>query len=976
MKTSSLVTAFLAGAILTGLSSTPARGDSCANPEFAAARAFVAHEFPFVAAAADLNGDGVSDAAWVTFTSNVVSVALGHGDGTLGTNVDYASTIPSADSLVARDMTGNSNLDLVVFSSFGGAGVLRGNGNGMFQPMVTLTNIGNVLAVGDLNGDGIADVVTAAAVRLGHGDLSFGTNYLINVTGESPISGAIGDMNNDGIPDVVIGGSGVVTGHVWVALGHGDGTFEPAVASLATAYNSSLAIGDFDNDGTNDVAVLNSTLGSVNIYRSTGNGALGIRDFKTTGNPGPVTSNIRAVDADGDGNVDVVVGDFQIFVFRGNGDGTIQPSVKYNQPCIKVDIGDFNQDGIPDILAGSSFLEAYPNIRLLLGNGDGTFQNAPSYPTGKGPLAPVVADFNGDGKPDVAVANAFTNTLSVLLNHGDGTFGTNVNYFTGTNPQQIAVGDFNNDGKRDLIVANLNTNYVALLLGNGNGTFQPAINAASLLIGVGFVVAGDFNKDGKLDFAIPGLFGVSVYPGNNNGTFGAPINSSSAFLFDRAATGDLNNDGKLDLVVGQFGTNTVTFLLGNGNGTFQNPVTNFAGLGVYGVAIGDLNGDGKADIAVANFGCNVCNTIYPNGGVSVLLGNGNGTFQPAVFYLAHKSAAIDSVAIADVNGDGKPDLIAGASISPFVYVLLNNGNGTFAPGVPFGVQSTAFSSLAVGDLNANGKNDIVVACEASDVVSVLLNTCPFAGPTNSCPTITVSPASLPDGTVGVAYKQIITASGGAAPRTFAITTGNVPGLTLSGAGTLSGTPTTAGAFGFTITATDANDCTGSRSYLLTVNAGAPEIHNLALVKLKAPKKITFKSGVTTVTGKFAVSIQNRGAQNEVIPDFATLQTLVTVMVESLGECPDFPATMTLPKKTFPITLAPKKKLNLAFTASFTTECVHDPLPSPKSAPNPDYRSVAHVGLAGDADASDDDCPRGASALDKGCPEAYTDVIVK
>jgi hypothetical protein len=86
--------------------------------------------------------------------------------------------------------------------------------------------------------------------------------------------------------------------------------------------------------------------------------------------------------------------------------------------------------------------------------------------------------------------------------------------------------------------------------------------------------------------------------------------------------------------------------------------------------------------------------------------------------------------------------------------------------------------------------------------------------------------------------------------------------------------------------------------------------------------------------------------------------------------------MSLPKKTFPITLAPKKKLNLAFTAGFTTECVHDPLPSPKSAPNPDYRSVARVGLAGDVDASDDECPRSASALDKGCPEAYTDVIVK
>jgi hypothetical protein len=1063
----------LLAVVLSGLSFTPAWADGCPQPEFVASRGYLWSDYPAAVASADFNGDGFPDVAVANFTTNVVSVALNNGDGTLGTNVNFRA-IDFATLIFAADMTGDAQPDLVLASAgLGGMSALVSKGDGSFQTNFNLPFGGVGVAIGDIRGNGTNDIATvsrsAVNVYLNRGSLSF-SNTLggFSLSGVSASSVALADLNADGQLDLLVGGQGTRSNLV-AFLGNGTGSFGTNLLSSAATTNTSLAVADFDGDGTNDVATLDSTHGVIAVSHGRGDGTFQLLGTHATGNTGPVFSSIRALDLNNDGKPDLVVGHYQTFVLLGNGNGTFQPPVKYIEGGIGVAPGDFNGDGVADLAVTLTGLTNWPNVWLLPGHGDGAF-GAPHYPTGAGPMKPVAGDFTGNGTPDIAVPNAATNTLSVLLNNGDGTYGTNVDYFCGAAPQKIAVGDYTGNGHLDLIVADLNDSNLRLLRGNGNGTFQPATVVTQLILGVGFVEAGDFTGDGKLDFAVPGLFGLQVFPGNNNGTFGAPITSSAASFLSFAATGSLRNNGTLDIVTAPFFGTNVIVLLGNGNGTFQPPRTNFAGNAIYDVVLGDVNADGKLDIITADL-CANCGSAYPGGRLGVLRGNGDGTFQPVVFYPVNPAAGPYSVALADINGDGKPDLIAGNFSRSEIWVLLNNGDGTFQPGIPFAVGFGP-GFVATADVMGDGHTDVLCANQTSRSISVLFNTCasnappsgitvgiaptlktntvgasetivaillqnsipvngtinfsitsgPNAGSTNvtkstvagvanftytsnvagadviraigsaagaaattsvtrvwvagSCPTITLSPESLPDGTVGVAYKQIITASGGAAPRTFAITTGNVPGLTLSGAGTLSGTPTTAGAFGFTITATDANDCTGSRSYLLTVNAGAPEIHNLALVKLKAPKKITFKSGVTTVTGKFAVSIQNRGAQNEVIPDFATLQTLVTVMVESLGECPDFPATMTLPKKTFPITLAPKKKLNLAFTASFTTECVHDPLPSPKSAPNPDYRSVAHVGLAGDADASDDECPRGASALDKGCPEAYTDVIVK
>jgi uncharacterized protein (UPF0548 family) len=310
-----------------------------------------------------------------------------------------------------------------------------------------------------------------------------------------------------------------------------------------------------------------------------------------------------------------------------------------------------------------------------------SFGPAHMFSVGVNPISVAVGDFNGDGKLDLAVANSGDNpadvsptrgSLSVLLGNGDGTFQTAVTYsFAGTNLTAIVVGDFNGDGKLDLAVGNEGPPYsgyldagVSVLLGNGDGTFQQAVNSSAPGAGGYQYVVGDFNGDGKLDLAMP-----------NGGTAQA---------------------GYTD--------NGVSVLLGNGDGTFQTAVNYTVGAAPSSLVVGDFNGDGKPDLAVTKEGTA---PDYPDGGVSVLLGNGDGTFQPAVNYAAGSRPI--SLAVGDFNRDGKPDLAVGDFgfysnnwTDAGVSVLLGNGDGTFQTATNLYDSLGAYPFLAVGDFNGEG----------------------------------------------------------------------------------------------------------------------------------------------------------------------------------------------------------------------------------------------------------------------------------
>ena len=363
-----------------------------------------------------------------------------------------------------------------------------------------------------------------------------------------------------------------------------------------------------------------------------------------------------------------------------------------------VAVADLNGDGKADIVVANcgssgSACNSAGLVGVLLGNGDGTFQTVVTYGSGgAGAYAVAVADVNGDGKPDLMVANNCASasncgsygpgSVGVLLGNGDGTFQPAVAYGSGgLDAVSVAVAEVNGDGKPDLLVANFCSNCqnygygsVGVLLGNGDGTFQTAVTYDSGGWATNSITVADLKGDGKLDVivaqcsgptegCIPGEVGVLL--GNGDGTFQTTVNYSSGANYpDAAVVADVNGDGKLDVLVTnsstydhEEGNGAVGVLLGNGDGTFQTVVTYDAGGTFTGsLALADVNGDGKPDLVVTDAEDIGGQCSNPGSAVAVLLGNGDGTFQTAVLYCSGGSSA-DAVAVADVNGDGEPDLV-------------------------------------------------------------------------------------------------------------------------------------------------------------------------------------------------------------------------------------------------------------------------------------------------------------------------------
>ena len=338
------------------------------------------------------------------------------------------------------------------------------------------------------------------------------------------------------------------------------------------------------------------------------------------------------------------------------------------------------------------------NASVVLGNGAGSFSAATNFAAGNTPVAIAVGDFNGDGKPDLAVGSGgIGHTVSILPGNGAGGFGaaaTTLPVIGGA--AAIAAGDFNGDGKLDLAYLDYNSgiNYVTVVPGNGTGGFGPATNYP-----VGTVhpnpislALGDFNRDGKVDLVVvtdfPGK--VLIFLGNGAGSFSAGTNLSLAGRLASVAVGDFNRDGKLDLAVSSVaGVNqdTVTILLGNGSGGFAVAGTfgsTNAGLnGPHSITVGDFNNDGKLDLAAANSGSNGAPSV------SIALGNGAGGFGPFT-----KFAMIAGVVVAaDFNNDGNLDIATEA-----ISVRLGLGNGSFGAATNYSVGARPVG-VAFGNFN-------------------------------------------------------------------------------------------------------------------------------------------------------------------------------------------------------------------------------------------------------------------------------------
>jgi hypothetical protein len=688
------------------------------------------------------------------------------GPATIPSNTGFLLGGIQPVQIVAGDFNGDGKQDFVAGAScsqgsangqygipncpsFNGSVIAAyiGNGDGTFQPAVLSAGPAPALraiAVADFNGDGIPDVAAISdcnssqdcssgllTIMLGNGDGTF------RVAASYPVNGAVigantittGVLTGDGHQDIVIGlgcdfsNSGCSTGAVLVFLGNGDGTFQTP-KDYPTVGNQALpvVVGDFNKDSKQDVL--------LSSFVSPGGGSL-------------------------------------IF-FPGNGDGTLGTSVSTSLPGYAggtaLAAADFNSDGNLDAVTIA------PNsVAVVFGNGDGTFQTATTYALNinaeEFPESIAVADMNGDGKPDIEVGEGqgtAPSAVGVLLNDGTGNF-TNISNYSesGVESTSIAIADFNGDGKSDILIVNnlqgqsSSDGTINLLFGNGDGTFRSAqyVSVAGIGAGSGSVVAADFNGDGFQDLIVP------VCPGGCNGNSGfALLLSDGAGGYQTPATfststseaafviaGDFNGDGKPDvaLISGCDATcsgDAVSVFLNTGNGTFAaGVVSELGGLVPLAAATGDFNGDGKLDIAVLNQ-CQTPSTCGTEASVAVLLGNGDGTFQPAVTTPVAPNRSAFWLAAADLNHDGRTDLVVtetdtddvNESSAQAAQVLLSNGDGTFALGGNFltggdagGAQEGGGlgSTVAIGDVNGDGIPDLVVAnnCDLDVVGGVVVD---------------------------------------------------------------------------------------------------------------------------------------------------------------------------------------------------------------------------------------------------------------
>ncbi|MGO4883147.1 MAG: FG-GAP repeat domain-containing protein [Bryobacteraceae bacterium] len=460
---------------------------------------------------------------------------------------------------------------------------------------------------------------------------------------------------------------------------------------------TAVATGDFTRNGALDLAAISIDANTVSIFRGVGDGTFRAGPVYTLPNQ---PAAIAVGDFNHDGRLDLAItcsdgNAGTLSILLGDGDGLFQRAVNYplgRQPAT-IAIGDFNHDGNPDLAIID--VSGAERVYIMLGERDGTFKAGATYGTGFYPSDIVTADFNGDGNLDLAVADGGYDRdgqgVTIILGKGDGTFERPTEIQAGNSPAGLAVADFNGDGKLDLAVTDFDQpgtgpyNAMSILLGNGDGTFQKPATIYVPGPNPDYVAAVDFNNDGLADLVVSTGKGVALLLGKGDGSFETPVSLTG--IEGDFALGDFNGDGQLDLAMASGG---LTVLVQQSDGGFPHDTNIYAGSSLYSIAAADFNGDGLADLVAADLN---------SPSVGVLLGNGDGTFQPATYYGAPKGA---SVWVADVNGDGKPDLLVCGSA---VEVRLGNGQGQFGPAL---VVPVARGGCALGDFNLDGKLDLAV----------------------------------------------------------------------------------------------------------------------------------------------------------------------------------------------------------------------------------------------------------------------------
>ncbi len=652
---------------------------------------------PCAIVAGDFTGDGSLDLAVANGGDATVSVLLGNGDGTFQNQVTYAVGLPTywaasdPSAIVAGDFTGDGHLDLAVAnnSADGTVSVLMGNGDGTFQPQVMYA-VGSgpdAIVAGDFTGNGRLDLAVAdggaaqpwgagsggVSVLLGNGDGTFGPQVSYAV-GSDPEYIAAGDFTGDGRLDLAVtDGAGIQ-----ILLGNGDGTFQPPVT-----YSESGAIvaGDFTGDGETDLAVASGgSNGTVSVLQGNGGGIFGSTGESATA----LHATPLVADVTGDGTDDVLVVDGSGNILYRQGipgqPGTFQPPITINPGFPSRDIVWVPSTDEGPLLAS---VDAQDNAVSLYAWRNGGFVRLTASPaTGQLPAQIIAADLNGTGMTDLVVRNAGDGTLSVYFGttpipgrfsgpvdpeFAPPDFPPPVTLRIGLGATDVEAVDTTGDGRLDLVVTNEVTGQVSVLLNLGNGTFAAPVPYRA------------------------GTGSSAVDPGG-------PPQVTSLEETAGVAAGPLTPGGPTSFVTINPGSNTLDVLAGLGGGRFANPVTIDTSSPAQVVRMADFTGNGVDDLAVLT-----------SEGLCIYLGNGQGGFLPPTTYAVPPQA--DGLTVADLIGNGNLDLLVGDAYGD-VLVLMGNGDGTFQPYR----EANQDILLAVADLGGNGTEDVVYADQGLDQV--------------------------------------------------------------------------------------------------------------------------------------------------------------------------------------------------------------------------------------------------------------------
>lgn len=604
-------------------------------------------------------------------------------------------------SAVAADFNNDNKMDFAapIETAPGvfGVAVMLNTGGGSFQQTI-ISNTkgvdGDQILVGDVNNDGNQDIIVVHSTAPstfevwlgdGAGNFNVGTHFLNPISSYYPLAGVLDYSKGNGYPSLVFLDT-QSPAHVW-SITNNSGTFGPVSApvNLSGGELSDVVFADFNGDGILDFAANDLSLsGQTAIFTGQLNGTFVESAGLTNPNQSSGICNNAAgvLNNAGNGNYDLVSvncgiggGPGSLTVYINSGTGTFPTGVVY-----------------------------YPATEL----GNNTEVSV-------GPLAVTIADVNGDGKNDIVSSNNYGGDISILLGNGDGTLSVpDVGYSTGGSPSTSAlVADFNGDGFADIVIPDKEFSFV-YLQGYGDGTFRAPMDFYSPvpdnLSGYAEVIAtGDFNNDGYADFVVGNCcdhqMGVTVFLSNPDGSLSKGTNYGVSGNYASVVVADFDQDGNLDFAAYDYSNNTIEIFKGHGDGTFTGIGTYSTGgsNGTSGVnfnrmVTGLFNGDKYPDLAVVS---------YNSQNISVLLndGLGDGGFLTATTYADNGSGS--AIALADVNNDGKLDLIVPQN-GHGVDVFLGNGDGTFQTAKTSTFAFNSLGNLAIGDLNADGKADIAV----------------------------------------------------------------------------------------------------------------------------------------------------------------------------------------------------------------------------------------------------------------------------